>query len=56
MKTDLMADNDIYGNEQRYRCFLERLETKVLPPAKRPHSSIGYRPPNELEAEVLNIR
>lgn len=24
--------------------------------AKRLHSSIGYRPPNELEAEVLNIR
>lgn len=24
--------------------------------AKRLHSSIGYRPPNEMEAEVLNIR
>lgn len=40
--------------EDAYRNIKEFIE-KVYN-AKRLHSSIGYRPPNELEAEVLSIR
>jgi len=40
--------NEAYQNIQE---FIEDVYN-----AKRLHSSIGYRPPNELEAEVLNIR
>lgn len=40
--------------EDAYRNIKEFIE-KVYN-AKRLHSSIGYQPPNELEAEVLNIR
>ena len=45
---DYQTFEDAYQNIQT---FIEEVYN-----AKRLHSSIGYRPPNEMEAEVLNIR